>query len=186
MADNLTFLGFAGSLREKSHNRALLRAAEQLLPHDAALETFDLSAIPLYNADLEEQGWPEPVRLFRERIAAADALLVVTPEYNWSIPGVLKNAIDWASRPPDSPLNDKPAAVMGASTGPFGTTRAQLHLRQVFAYTNTLLLSKPFVLIPKAQEKIDTEGNLTDEATREQVSSLLAALADWTRRLQKD
>lgn len=186
MADKLTFLGFAGSLRDKSYNRALLRVAEGLLPEGVTLETFDLSSIPLYNADLEEHGWPEPVRLFRERIAAADALLIATPEYNWSIPGVLKNAIDWASRPPDSPLNDKPAAVMGASTGPFGTTRSQLHLRQVFAYTNTLLLSKPFVLIPKAQDKFDSDGNLTDEATREQVRSLLAALADWTRRLQRD
>src|SRR5690242_6672036 len=128
MPSSIHLLGFAGSLRKGSYNRALLRAAEELLPEGVTLETFEIAPIPLFNDDLRLQGDPEPVRFFKERIAAADALLIATPEYNFSIPGVPKNAIDWASRPPDqSPLRGKPVGVMGASTGQFGTVRAQAH-----------------------------------------------------------
>ncbi len=141
-------LGFAGSLREGSYNRAALRAAHELLPQGITLESFDLAPIPLYNADIEAISAPPPVQAFKERIAVADALLIVTPEYNGSIPGVLKNAIDWASRPPgDTPLDGKPLAMMGASPGQLGTIRAQLYLREICAAVNMHPLSRPEVFI---------------------------------------
>ncbi len=139
--------------------------------------------IPFYDEDLNVDGGPEPVKAFKARIAAADALLIATPEYNYSIPGVLKNAIDWASRPAkDSPLNEKPIAIMGAG-GIMGTSRAQMHLRQVAVYTNMHALNRPEVEIQRAWEKFDQNGNLTDETVRQSVHSLLVALAAWTRRL---
>src|SRR5512140_3319868 len=166
----LHFLGFAGSLRKGSYNRALLRAAAELLPEGVELEQFDISPIPLYNADVEAQGFPEPVRIFRERIRAAAAILIVTPEYNYSIPGVLKNAFDWASRPPDRPFNDKPVAILGASPGGFGTILSQHHLRQTFVFTNMHPLMNPQVYVSKAAEKFDAEGRLTDAETRKKVA----------------
>jgi chromate reductase, NAD(P)H dehydrogenase (quinone) len=185
MPEALHVLGFAGSLRKHSYNRALLHAAEELLPEGMTLEIFDLAPIPFYNADVEAEGFPEPVQSFRERIAAADALLIATPEYNYSVPGVLKNAIDWASRVPgNNPLNDKPIALMGATIGPFGTTRVQHHLRVVFTYTDSLVMVKPEVFIPQAKDKFDQEGRLTDEPTRQKVSDLLVALAEWARRFK--
>lgn len=174
-------LGISGSLREKSYNTALLRAACELLPNDMTLELCDLSRIPLYNDDVRALGYPEPVKLFRDRIAAANALLIATPEYNYSIPGVLKNAIDWASRPPDPPLNAKPLAIIGATTGNFGTVRAQMHLRQICVSTNMFPLNKPEVLVMHAKEKFDVNGRLIDETTRGFLRDLLVALADWTR-----
>jgi chromate reductase len=175
-------LGFSGSLRRGSYNTALLRAAAALVPDGMVLETFDLAPIPLYNEDIRtEYGFPEAVAAFRERIAAADALLIVTPEYNHSMPGVLKNALDWASRPPDRPLNEKPAAIMGASTSVGGTTRAHEHLRQVLAFLNVHPLNKPEVLVARAQEKFDAEGHLADETTRQTVAQLLENLLIWTR-----
>jgi chromate reductase len=175
-------LGFSGSLRRGSYNTALLRAAAALVPDGMVLETFDLAPIPLHNEDIRtEYGFPKAVAAFRERIAAADALLIVTPEYNHSMPGVLKNALDWASRPPDRPLNEKPAAIMGASTSVGGTTRAQEHLRQVLAFLNVHPLNKPEVLVARAQEKFDAEGHLADETTRQTVAQLLENLLIWTR-----
>ena len=182
---NIHVLGISGSLRKGSYNTRLLAAASELLPEGMALETFELSPIPLYNDDVRAAGFPRPVQQFRERIAAADALLMATPEYNFSIPGVLKNAIDWASRPPDSPLNGKPIAIMGASTGNFGTARAQMHLRQVCVFCNMFPFNKPEVLVMRAQEKFDADGRLTDETARGLIRDLLLALADWTRRLQQ-
>jgi chromate reductase len=182
MPPSIHVLGFSGSLRKDSYNTALLRAAAELLPDGMTLETFDLSPIPLYNDDVRTAGYPDAVKDFRSRIAAADALLIATPEYNYSIPGVLKNALDWASRPPDPPLNGKPVAIMGASPGNFGTVRAQMHLRQVCVYTNMFPINKPEVLVARAQEKFDAEGRLTDETTRGFVRDLLIALADWTRK----
>jgi chromate reductase len=179
-------LGFSGSLRRGSYNTALLRAAAELAPDGMVLETFDLAPIPLYNEDIRtEDGFPEVVAAFRARIAAADALLIVTPEYNHSIPGVLKNALDWASRPPDRPLNEKPAAIMGASTSAGGTTRAQEHLRQVLAFLNVHPLNKPEVLVARANEKFDAEGRLVDETTRQAVAQLLENLLTWTRTVGK-
>jgi len=182
VTDVLQVLGIAGSLRRGSYNRALLRAAAELLPDGMTLEVFDLSPIPLYNADVEAEGFPAAVRSFRERIAAADALLIATPEYNYSIPGVLKNAIDWASRPPEPPLAKKPVAMMGASDGGFGTVRSQLNLRQVFVGTNMIPMQKPEVLVSRADQKIDSSGRLTDEKTRSAIRDFLAALAAWTRK----
>jgi chromate reductase, NAD(P)H dehydrogenase (quinone) len=188
MADvpSLNVLGFAGSLRKGSFNRMLLRAAVELAPPGVTIDTFELDAIPLYNGDVEAQGDPEPVAEWKDAIRRADAILVATPEYNYGVPGVLKNAIDWASRPPGKAvLNGKPAAIMGASPGGFGTTRAQLQLRQAFVFTQTLAVPQPEVLVAKAHEKFDADGRLTDEPTRRFVRLLLEALAAWTERLRR-
>ena len=180
----LTFLGIAGSLRRGSYNRGLIRAAIELAPAGARVIPYDLIDLPLYNGDVEAEGDPEPVAAFKKAIAAADALLIASPEYNHCIPGVLKNAIDWASRPARaSVLTGKPVAIMGASTGPGGTARAQAHLRDGLAYTNGLVLPLPEVLVPRAAEKFDDEGVLVDPVTREEVRDLLVSLAAWTRRL---
>jgi chromate reductase len=181
----LRVLGFAGSLRAGSFNRALLRAAAELAPDAMEIEAFDLAAIPLYNADIEAVGFPEPVARFRERIAAADALLVASTEYNFSMSGVLKNAIDWASRPPTgSPLQGKPAALMGASTSRMGSVRSQLHLRQVLGSTDTLVMTSPYLHVPQARDKFDADGRLVDDVMRKQLRKLLEALEAWTRRMQ--
>ncbi len=177
-------LGFAGSLRRGSVNRAVLRAAQGLAPQGMTIEIFDLAPIPLYNEDVREQGLPPAVQEFRDKIAAADALVIATPEYNYSVPGVLKNAIDWASRPPDQPFDGKPIAILGASPSRLGTARAQYHLRQSFIYLNALLLNKPEVMIAQAHEVIDAEGRLTDQTTKDFLGDLLTALEEWTRRLK--
>jgi chromate reductase len=185
MADTIHVLGFAGSLRKSSVNRGLLRAATEVLPAGMELETHDISDIPLYNGDVQAEGDPDGVRRFKERIAAADALLIAVPEYNYSIPGVLKNAIDWVSRPPEtSPLIGKPIALMGAG-GMYGTVRSQLHLRQVFLFTNSLVLTKPELMVMRSWEKFDKEGNLLDNEIRERIGSVLQGLAEWTLRLKK-
>jgi chromate reductase len=187
-------LGLAGSLRRASFNRGLIRAARAVAPQGVIVEPFELATIPLYDADVDAQGPPEPVRLLKERIALSDALLIATPEYNYSIPGVLKNALDWASRPTrrpgtgeqpvPSPLGHKPVAIQGASSGGFGTVRAQLALRQVFVFTDSPCLVKPEVLVSGAGGKFDADGNLTDEPTREAVRAQLVALVAWARRLR--
>ncbi len=177
-------LGFAGSLRRDSYNKKLLHVAQELLPAGMTLEIFDLLPIPLYNADVEAQGMPAPVQHFRERMAAADALLIATPEYNYSISGVLKNALDWASRGgPASPLNHKPLAMMGAG-GRFGTIRAQQHLRQIALHNDMHVLNRPEVYIARPWELFDVDGRLTHEPTRERIQMLLEALAAWTRKLR--
>lgn len=180
----LRVLGFAGSLRKNSYNRAALRAAQGLMPDGATLEIYDLAPIPLYNDDVREQGYPPAVQDFRDRIAAADALLMVTPEYNYSMSGVLKNAIDWASRPPGPPMASKPVAIMGATQGLWGTVKAQHHLRQCCVFLNLWPVNKPEVLIAQAQTKFDAQGNLTDEATRKVIAELMTNLAGWTKRLK--
>ena len=180
----LLFLGIAGSLRRASMNRGLIRAAVELAPRGTVVETWDLADIPLFNADVEAQGDPAPVAAFKDAIRRADALLIASPEYNHCVPGVLKNAIDWASRPArHSVLTGKPVAVMGASTGRGGTARAQAHLRDGLAYTNGFVLPLPEVLVDLGGTKFDADGNLTDEETRGEVRDLLVALAAWTRRL---
>ena len=185
MTAPIHILGISGSLRRNSYNSAALRAAMDLLPDAVTMEAYDLSAIPLYNEDVREQGLPEPVREFREKIAAADAVLIVTPEYNYSIPGPLKNAIDWASRPPSQPFDGKPIAIMGASLGSIGTARAQYHLRQVFVFMNGMVLNKPEVMISACNTKFDQEGKLTDQATADHIHKLLVALAGWTKKLKE-
>jgi chromate reductase len=185
MAKAFSIFGFAGSLRKDSYNRALLRAAAELLPADVRLDIFDLEGIPPYNQDFELQP-VQQVRDFKAGIRAADALLIATPEYNYSIPGVLKNAIDWGSRPRgDNCFDDKPVAIMGAAIGMLGTARAQYHLRQCCVYLNMHPLNKPEIMVPFAKDKIDKHGRLTDEQTRAKVRELLEALVVWTRRLKK-
>lgn len=180
----LTFLGVAGSLRRASFNRGLIRAAVELAPVGTQVVPYELDAIPMFNADVESEGDPAAVTEFKGAIAAADGLLIATPEYNHCVPGVLKNAIDWASRPSRrSVLTGKPVAIMGASSGRGGTARAQAHLRDGLAYTNGFVLPLPEVLVGVAGERFDAEGNLTDEDTREEVRDLLVSLGAWTRRL---
>ena len=173
---------FAGSLRAGSYNRALLRAAVEVGPDEMGIEIVDISGIPLYDADLETERLPESVAAFKRAIAAADGLLIATPEYNHGVPGVTKNAIDWASRPPrESPLNGKPVGIMGASPGMTGTARGQSQLRQAFEFTNSYCMPQPEILVARAREKFDAAGRLTDEATREHLAKFLAAFGDWIR-----
>jgi chromate reductase len=184
MSGPIKILGIVGSLRRGSYNRMALRAAQQLVPKDAALETFDLDGIPGFNQD-EEQHPPVKVAELKAKVRAADAILIVTPEYNYSVPGVLKNAIDWASRPyGDSAWSDKPVALMGASVGAMGTARAQYHLRQSFVFLNMHPVNKPEVMIANAAEKFDANGNLIDDKAKELIRQLLQALVAWTRQLQ--
>ncbi len=184
MNRQLNILGFAGSLRTGSYNRALLCVAADLVPEDTKLEIFDLEGIPLFNQDLEK-SMPEKVKEFKTKIKSADAVLIVTPEYNYSIPGVLKNAIDWASRPPgDNSFEGKPVAVMSASTGMLGGARAQYQLRQVFVTLNMYPLNKPEVFVIFANQKFDEKGNLTDEKAKEFIKELLESLVAWTKKLK--
>jgi len=178
--------GIAGSLRGGSYNRALLRAAVALAPDGLEIVVFDrLADIPPYNADVEAAGDPEPVAALKAAIRSADALLIVTPEYNYGVPGVLKNAIDWASRPPTgSVLAGKPTAIMGATPGRMGTARAQLALRQSFVFTQTPVLPGPEVLVAEAQERFAPDGTLKDEHIRRSVRTLLERLVTWTDRFR--
>jgi len=185
MAPKISILGFAGSLRKGSYNKSLLRAALEMVPVGVELETFDLEGIPPFNKDMEHQQ-QEKVREFKAKIRAADAILIATPEYNYSMPGVLKNAIDSASRPyGDNAFNGKPVAIMGASIGMLGTARAQYHLRQSLVFLNMYPLNQPEVMVPLAHEKIDQNGRLTDQKTREKIKELLEALVLWARKLKK-
>ena len=185
MPTTCNILGIAGSLRRESYNRSALRAAAQLVPAGARLDVFDLDGIPDFNQD-DEQPPPAKVAELKRRVRAADALLFVTPEYNYSIPGVLKNAIDWASRPyGDSAWSGKPAAIMGASLATIGTARAQYHLRQVFVFLDVHAVNQPEVMIGNAAAKFDGAGTLTDERTREAIRELLQNLVDLTERLRR-
>src|ERR687885_1781587 len=184
METKLKFLGFAGSLRVGSYNKALLRAATNLLPQNATLEIFDLNGIPPFNQDLE-MDMPEKVKEFKSKIREADAILIATPEYNYSVPGVLKNAIDWASRPyGDNSFDGKPVALMSASPGMLGGVRAQYHLRQSFVYLNMYPVNGPDVIVNFAQQKFDDKGNLVDQNTMKFLGQLLRNLVSWTRRLE--
>jgi len=180
----LRILGICGSLRKNSLNRSVLAAAQELAPEGAGIETFDLHEIPIFHPD-EEATPPRIVVEFKARIRAADAILFVSPEYNYSIPGVLKNAIDWGSRPyGHSAWQGKPAGIMGASPGNFGTLRMQIHLRQIFVFLNMHPLNTPEVLITGAAQKFDKAGRLADQPTRDLIRKYLEALALWTRRLE--
>jgi chromate reductase len=186
MDKTVSILGLAGSLRRGSYNRALLRAASELLPKDAKLKVFDLEGIPLFNQDFESQ-LPERVKKFKNNIRSADAILIVTPEYNYSIPGVLKNAIDWASRPSgDNVWKGKPVALMSASTGRFGGARAQYHLRQCFVFLDMHPLNRPEVIVSNAKDNFDEQGQLENEKTKLLVAELLNGLVTWTRKLKKE
>ena len=184
MSEKLVILGFAGSLRQGSYNRLLLKAAAELTPDGAALDIFDLAGIPPFNQDLEASP-PDIVKEFKGKIRAADALLIVTPEHNYSVPGVLKNAIDWASRPyGDNSFEGKPVAIMSASTGMLGGARAQYHLRQSFVFLDMHPVNRPEVMVAFAPQKFDEHGTLIDEKARELIKALLVALVAWTKKLR--
>ena len=177
-------LAFAGSLRKGSYNKALIRAAVELVPDNVMIEVFDLEGIPPFNQD-NINNPPAKVMEFKEKIRNADALLIATPEYNYSIPGVLKNAIDWASRPiQGNPLEDKPVAIMSASTGRLGGARAQYHLRQTFVFLNMHPINRPEVMLSQAADNVDANGRLTNEQTRTLIKQLIEALVAWTNRLK--
>ncbi|HKF74224.1 MAG TPA: NADPH-dependent FMN reductase [Stellaceae bacterium] len=183
--NDINVLGICGSLRKGSFNMMALRVAQSLAPAGMKIDIADISAFPLYNEDVKAQGFPPAVQAFRAQIATAGALLFVTPEYNYSMSGVLKNAIDWGSRPPDQPFDGKPVAIMGASMGVLGTARAQYHLRQTCVFLNMLPVNKPEVMIPQAQNRFDAQGNLTDETAKGLIKQLLESLQAWTLRLKK-
>src|SRR5262245_35023438 len=183
-SERLRVTAIAGSLREASFNRALLRAAVELQPETMAIEIFDLEGLPLYNEDLEQRGDPERVAALKEAIAAADALLIACPEYNFGISGPLKNAIDWASRPPGkSNLIGKPAAIIGASPGPGATRVAQLMTRQVLAALAVPVLPMPMFLLGQAAEKFQ-DGRLVDERSRDLLRRVLQGLEAWASRFK--
>ena len=184
MADSIKILGIAGSVRKASFNKSALRAAQKLVPEGASIEIFDIDGLPGFNQD-DEKNPPAKVTELKAKIRAADAILFVTPEYNYSIPGVLKNAIDWASRPTGkSALNRKPAALMGCSPGLGGTIRAQHALRQSFVFTETHVMSQPEIKIPSAAPLFDSSGSLTDDNTRQHVKKFLEAFVVWIGRFK--
>jgi chromate reductase len=188
MATEITLhlLGIPGSLRAGSYNHALLRAATEVLPPGVSLELFPLNDIPLYNADLQSQGDPEPVEELKRRIMVSDALVIATPEYNYSIPGVLKNALDWASRPPKTCcLREKPIGIVGASSGESGTMRGQLALRQMFVFTGSLAMVQPELRVTNAGERFDADGRLIDGDLRERLRVYLAALVEWAQLVNR-
>lgn len=180
----MNVVGIAGSLRRGSYNRGLLDAARGLAPASMTIEPFDLAGIPLYNADLDTDEWrPAEVMRLKGAVAGAGAVLIVTPEYNHSVPGVLQNAIDWVSRPGiNSPLKSKPVAIMGASTGPVGSARAQQQLKLTLMSTLALILPHPGVGVGQAKEKFDASGTLTHEPTRQFVAAFLRELEIWAQR----
>ncbi len=182
ISNPLRVVGISGSLRQGSYNTALLRAAAELMPPEMTLEIVNLAPLPMFNQDLEKP-LPEAVVEFRSYLAQADGILIATPEYNSSVSGALKNAIDWASRQPKPPLSGKPVAIMGASTGNFGTVRAQVHLRQILTHVGALPLGKPEVLVARADQAFDAEGNLLDEAARGFLRDLLVAFTRWIRQV---
>ena len=176
-------LAFAGSLRKASYNKALIREAVEVAPENVELTVYDLEGFPVFNQD-QENTPPPKVLEFKAKIREADAILIATPEHNYSIPGALKNAIDWASRPPrDNAWAGKPVAIMSASTGKFGGSRAQYHLRQTFVYLNMHPINKPEVMLSSAADNVDAEGRVTNEQTRVLIGQLLEALAAWTNTL---
>lgn len=184
MAATATVAAFAGSLRKGSYNRMLLRAVLELAPPSVLVAPFAVDDVPLYNGDLDdENNPPPPVKRLRDAIRAADALLIVSPEYNCSIPAVTKNVLDWASRD-ESVLNEKPAAVIGASPGGFGTIRMQMQVRQIAVFTNMHFINEPQIYVSRCREKFDSEGRLTDESVRKQIPELLSALAAFALRLR--
>ena len=187
---DFSVLAISGSLRDASFNTALIRAAQRLAPAGLTIDRYDgLDAVPPFSEDIEPQP-PASVVDLRERIAAADALLVATPEYNYGVPGVLKNALDWASRPSFpitswvSPLAHKPVAIMGAAPTGMGTVRAQLQLRQLFLWTDSAVISKPEIIVTNAHEKLGQDGTVKDETTEVLLRGLLDALVARIRITQ--
>lgn len=177
-------LGISGSLRKASYNSAALRAAQGLVPGSTVITLADISAIPVYNDDVREAGLPVSVTRLVQQIASADAVLIATPEYNYSIPGVLKNAIDWVSKAPEQPFRHKPVAIMGASMGAIGTARSQYDLRKVFIFLDAHVLNRPEIMIAAAHTRFDADGHLKDETTRKLISGQIVALKEWALQLR--
>lgn len=183
MEGSFNILGIVGSLREGSFNRNLMEAARERLPEGVSLTIANIGGLPLFSEDLE-QDMPKAVKTLKQQIESADAILIATPEYNYSVPGVLKNAIDWASRPyGKNSFNDKPVAIMGTSIGMLGSGRAQYHLRQIFVFLNMHPINQPEVILPFASQNFDSEGKLTNETTGRLIKELLVSLAGWSRRV---
>src|SRR5215469_3733068 len=180
-------LAVAGSLRQGSYNRGLLRAAQELAPEWVEVRFFDIGQLPFFNEDVEAAGDPEPVRSFKNAIAASNAVLIATPEYNGAVPGVLANAIDWASRPPGhSVLRNKPVAIMGAVLGKSGSANAQASLRGVLSRIGAIVVPDPQVLVPQASSLFDENVDMRDEGTREDIRQLIEALVHWCRRVEPE
>ena len=179
----LKVLGICGSLRKGSHNMAALRACGELMPAGMSLTIADIHDIPMYNQDVFDAGMPEPVKRIRSAIAAADGLLLASPEYNFSVSGALKNVIDWGSRPPNQVFFEKPAAIFSATGGPLGGARVQYDLRRILGQLVVHVQPKPEVFIGAAHTKFDAQGKLTDEATRKFLTELLAGFKVWIERM---
>lgn len=182
---NLNVLALSGSLRKGSYNTLTIRAAQELAPPGMRIELYDYTDIPFYNDDVRLAGYPPPVQRFRASIAAADAILLASPEYNYSISGVLKNAIDWASRAPDMPFDGKTAAIMGASGGVLGTARAHYDIRKILVGLNVYVVNLPAVFIGGSAQKFTADGKLTDQTARDLIKELLENLRDLTLKLRR-
>jgi chromate reductase len=179
----LRIAGVAGSLRRASFNRGLLRAAVELAPEGMTIEPLEIRELPHYDADLDVDGGPDVVRAFKQHIIAADGLLIATPEYNYSMSGVLKNALDWASRAPERAMQNKPVAIVGATPGRWGTVRSQMALRQMLVFPGCRVLPSPLFQIAGAREHFDADGNLTDAETRHELVGVLEAFATWIKQV---
>jgi chromate reductase len=180
----IKLLGISGSLRARSYNSGALSVVGSVLPEGTEFDVASLTDLPFYNADVEQRGFPAEVESFRRTVAVADALIFAVPEYNFSVPGVLKNALEWLSRPPDSPTNGKPCAVFGASVSPLGTARGQFHFRHICVSLNMIPVNTPHVDITNAKTKFDEQGRLTDQASIDLIRQLVGELRGLTIRLR--
>ena len=180
----IKLLGISGSLRARSYNSGALSVVGSVLPEGTEFDVASLTDLPFYNADVEQRGFSAEVESFRRKVAVADALIFAVPEYNFSVPGVLKNALEWLSRPPDSPTNGKPCAVFGASVSPLGTARGQFHFRHICVSLNMIPVNTPHVDITNAKMKFDAEGLLIDQASVDLIRQLVGELRNLTIRLR--
>lgn len=179
----MRIVAISGSLRKASYNRAILFALADVAPSGLALEIQPIRDLPFFDQDVEAEGTPEPVQQLRDAVAAADGLLIATPEYNAGVPGVLKNTVDWLSRPPGrSVLTGKPCAVLGVTPGQLGTARAQAQLRAALEFSSAPILPGPQVFVGRARERFDADGRLTDDKTREYLGTFLQAFVRWIER----
>ena len=181
----MDIVGICGSARSQSFNRMVLNLAGECMPAPMKLSTMEWGDVPPFNADVLAAGMPESVRAVRERIRKADGVVIVTPEYNFSVPGMLKNLIDWISRGEDQPFHNKPVAILSATTGPLGGARVQYDLRKVLLFLNTAVLVKPEIFVGNAAQKFDANGQCTDTLTRDFVTSQMKAFEQWIVRHQR-
>ena len=180
---SLSIVGISGSLRSGSFNTSLLRYVSTILPENVQYTELSIADIPLYNADIQAEGYPEAVAAFRDGIAAADGILIVSPEYNYTIPGSLKNAIDWASRPPAPSFSGKPVGLLSASTGIFGGVRGQAQLRYIMFAVNAIVMNRPEIYVASAAQKFDADGILTDQTTKDLLAKYVDSFMDWVNRI---